>query len=160
MENSKLIPGNPHECKCHTSCPDCEYLLQCSEVDDAWTGDSIEEVRTLAFVSALIQTSDVSKEAEPSFLQIFQTRICAELGKCTPENIEWAKAGLYKRRQKVEELELKFSEEVDKLPGAGDVDLIHEYAAKLDRFCGELMTKEEFFDTFNQTLIEKGDPNG
>lgn len=153
MENSKLIPGKPDECKCHTSCPDCEYLLQCSEDDEAWAGDSVEDVRTLAFVSALIQTNDVSEKTETRFLKVFQTRICAERGKCDPEDIEWAKAGLYKRRQKVEELELKFSEEVDKLPVGGDMDLIHEYAEKLDRFCGELMTKEEFFDTFNQMSI-------
>ena len=55
MNTLKLTPGYPNECDLHSFCPECEHLLQCAEDDSAWTDDTLEEVRTLAFASAFIQ---------------------------------------------------------------------------------------------------------
>ena len=150
MNSHNLIPGQPNMCEAHSYCPECEHLLKCAEEDSAWTSDTLEEVRILSFVSAFITTENCSQEDEDIFLRTFWHHMVAELGECTPADMEWAKNAIQARRQKIEELERGFSAEVDKLPFGGDMDLINEYAAKLDQLCGPLMTEEEFWSVINK----------
>ncbi len=115
MNTLKLNPGYPNECELHSRCPECEYLLQCAEDDSAWTGDALEEVRTLAFVSAFIQIRSCDETKEELFLRTFKIRMTAELGACTSADLNWAKNAFKVRGEKIEELERRFEEELEKL---------------------------------------------
>lgn len=150
MKNLELIPGQPNICKALSHCPECEHLLQCAEDDSAWTGDTLEEVRMLAFASAVFQVDNCLEENEAKFLSVFQTRMIAELEECTSDDIEWAKNALKKRRKKIKEIEREFDTELDKLPDDGDMDLLREYAESLDRYCRPLMTEEEYWSVLRR----------
>ena len=95
----ELIPGQPNICKALSHCPECEHLLQCAEDDSAWTGDTLEEVRVLAFVSSLVKIGGCSKEDEELFLRTFWTHMIAELDECTSADLEWAKNAIKNRRR-------------------------------------------------------------
>lgn len=84
------------------------------------------------------------------FLRVFQTRMVAERGECASADMEWAKNAFKNRQQKIEEIGCVFNAEEDNLPFGGDMDLINEYAAKLERFCGPSMTEEEFCGAINK----------
>jgi hypothetical protein len=99
MEDPKFEPGNPTECEVR-DCVECKYLLKCAECDDAWTDDTLEEVRILAFVSALVQIGDCSKADEDKFLKTFQIRMNAERAKCSSADIEWVKNAIKLHRAK------------------------------------------------------------
>ena len=101
MKDLKLNLGNPTECEAHSHCSECEHLLKCAEDDSAWTGDTLEEVRILAFVSAFIQIGNCSKKDEEIFLNIFTTRMLAERKECTLDDMAWAKNALESRRKKI-----------------------------------------------------------
>ena len=100
MINLGIVPGKPNKCE-RRDCATCGYLLQCAEDDSAWTGDTLEEVRILSFVSAFITTGNCSKEDEELFLRTFWTHMIAELGECTSADMEWAKNALASRRENV-----------------------------------------------------------
>lgn len=107
-EKKFLFPDVFHQgflikaCENYRFCMECEHLLECAEDDTAWMGGTLDEDRIVSFVATLIQTDDISEENETLFLKIFQNRICAEHGECTPDDMEWAKSALHNRRQVVE----------------------------------------------------------
>jgi hypothetical protein len=150
MEDIRLNPGQPNICKAFSHCPECEHLLQCAEDDSAWIGDTLEEVRMLAFASAFVSIRSCSKKDEELFLRTFWTHMVAELGECSSADMDWVKNAFKTRQQKIEEIERLFNAEADDLPFDGDMDLIREYAEKLDRFCGPIMTDEEFWNVINK----------
>ena len=153
MNTLKLTPGYPNECELHSFCPECEHLLQFAEDDSAWTDDTLEEVRILAFASAFIHIRTCTKAKEELFLRTFKIRMTAELGTCTSADLKWAKTGFNARGEKIEELERRFEEELEKLFFEdSDTALINEYAKKLDQYYGPLMTEEEFWE-----VIKKAD---
>ena len=100
MQDFKLIPGQPNKCKALSHCPECEHLLQCAEDDSAWTGDTLDEVRMLAFASAFVSIRSCSKEDEDLFLRAFQTRMMADFGECSSADMEWVKNAIKLRRAK------------------------------------------------------------
>ena len=75
----------------------------------------------------------------------------AELGTCTSADLKWAKTVFNARGEKIEELERRFEEELEKLFFEdSDTTLIDEYAKKLDRYYGPLMTEEEFWEVIKK----------
>ena len=153
MNPLRLTPGYPNECELHSRCPECEHLLQCAEDDSAWTDDTLEEVRILAFASAFIQIRTCAETKEELFLRTFKIRMTAELGVCTSADLKWAKTAFNARGEKIEELERRFKEELDKLIFEdSDTAPLNEYAKKLDQYYGPLMTDEEFWE-----VIKKAD---
>ncbi len=147
MNTFKLKPGSPNKCEHHSRCPKCEHLLQCSEDDSAWTGNTLEETRILSFASAFIQIGSYSEANEDLFLRTFKTRMTAELGICTSDDLNWAKIGINARKEKVEELERRFKNELDRIVlEESDTASLSEYAEKLDRYCGPIMTEEEYWE--------------
>lgn len=100
MKSPNLIPGQPNKCEAHSHCPECEHLLQCAEDDSAWTGDTHEDVRHLAFACALIQTypETLQEETEQRFLNVFWTRMHTEFPEASAEDIEWARNLLHRMR--------------------------------------------------------------
>lgn len=151
MNTLKLTPGYPNECELHSFCPECEHLLQCAEDDSAWTDDTLEEVRILAFASAFIHIRTCAQAKEELFLRTFKIRMTAELGTCTSADLKWAKTVFNARGEKIEELERRFKEELEKLFFEdSDTALIDEYAKKLDRYYGPLMTEEEFWEVIKR----------
>ena len=114
MNDLHLIPGKPTECKALSYCPECEHLLQCAEDDSAWTGDTLEEVRTLSFVSALVATEGCSKEDEELFIRTFRIHIVAERGECTSADTEWVKNALKVRCQQNEIIKAKTKNNTNK----------------------------------------------
>ncbi|MBO5981195.1 MAG: hypothetical protein J6Q24_01975, partial [Clostridia bacterium] len=67
--------------------------------------------------------------------------------------LKWAKTAFNARGEKIEELERRFKEELDKLIFEdSDTAPLNEYAKKLDQYYGPLMTDEEFWE-----VIKKAD---
>lgn len=131
MNDLNLIPGQPNKCKALSHCPECEHLLQCAEDDSAWTGDTLEEVRTLAFVSSLVKIGGCSQEDEDIFLRTFRMHMVAELGECTSADMEWVKNAIKLRRAKdkmltyevfIGEMLSAISERKEELDNAKDLD--------------------------------------